>query len=121
MRLACETVVKDILPAVRSLVAKELKEEGYTQTEIADALDLTQPAVSQYLNAARGRKVQRIQEDPDAYETVQRLVQLVMDDAPREEVSDALCDTCMEIRASGMFGDVSGPDDVDGECLLRDA
>ncbi|MDY6766201.1 MAG: helix-turn-helix domain-containing protein [Candidatus Nanohaloarchaea archaeon] len=121
MRLACETVVNEILPAVRSLMAKELKEEGYTQTEIAAALDLTQPAVSQYLNASRGRKVQRLEDDEEAYQAVQELVELVVDDAPSDEVSDALCDACLTIRATGVFGDVSGPDEVDGECLMRDA
>ncbi len=120
MRLACETVVNQILPAVRSLVAKELKEQGYTQTEIADTLEITQPAVSQYLNAARGSKVQRIEDDPDSYTAVQELVDLLVSDAPSDEVSAALCDTCLQIKASGLFDDASHPSE-DGPCLLQDA
>ncbi|MFB6294654.1 MAG: transcriptional regulator, partial [Candidatus Nanohaloarchaea archaeon] len=102
------------------LVAKELQEEGYSQTEIADTLDLTQPAVSQYLNAARGRKVQRIEESPELYTAVQDLVDLLESDAPAEDVSKALCDTCLQIRASGVFDDTADHGSAD-TCLLQDA
>lgn len=62
MRLFCETVVNEVLPAVRSIVARELADRGHTQTEIADMMGVTQPAVSQYLSSTRGSRVQRIKD-----------------------------------------------------------
>lgn len=50
MRPPCELVQRDFLPAVRALVARSLKEEGFSQTEIASKMDLTQAAVSKYLS-----------------------------------------------------------------------
>ncbi|MDY6769856.1 MAG: helix-turn-helix domain-containing protein [Candidatus Nanohaloarchaea archaeon] len=122
MRLLCETVVNDILPAVRALIAKELEERGYSQTEIAELLDITQPAVSQYLTAARGREVQRIEQHDAAYTQVQDLIDRIVADAPDEELSRAFCDTCLSIRESGLFDAAfDGSEDMDAACCLRDS
>jgi hypothetical protein len=51
MRPPCEVVVRRVLPILRALVARELMERhGWTQRRIADALGVTQPAVSTYLS-----------------------------------------------------------------------
>lgn len=55
MKPPCEVVVKKILPAIRSILVKDLTERHeLSQTEIAEKLGITQPAVSQYLGSARG-------------------------------------------------------------------
>lgn len=55
MKPPCEIVVKKILPAIRSILVKDLsKRHNLSQTKIADYLGITQPAVSQYLSSARG-------------------------------------------------------------------
>lgn len=51
MRPPCEVVVRQVLPILRALVARELMEgHGWTQRRIAEALGVTQPAVSTYLS-----------------------------------------------------------------------
>lgn len=51
MRPPCEIVVKRLLPILRALVARELMSVyGWTQSETADKLGVTQPAVSSYLS-----------------------------------------------------------------------
>lgn len=121
MRLLCETVVRDVLPAVRSLIARELQEQGYNQTEIADTLDITQPAVSQYLNASRGRKVQKIEEDEDSYARVRDLVELLLDGASDQEISREFCEVCVRVRENGLFGEgFEGSEDLDSMCGLRE-
>ncbi|MFW9974861.1 MAG: thiamine-phosphate synthase family protein [Candidatus Thorarchaeota archaeon] len=50
MKPPCEIVQRDLLRAVRASVARLLKDEGFSQTEIAANMDLTQAAVSKYLS-----------------------------------------------------------------------
>jgi predicted transcriptional regulator len=67
MRFESEVVSEDLLPAVRSVLARQMREEyGLNQDEIAELLDLTQPAVSQYLNKKRADQsiVEKLKEDP---------------------------------------------------------
>ncbi len=121
MRLLCETVVKDILPAVRSLIAKDLQEKGYTQTEIADLLGLTQPAVSQYLSAARGAKVQRIEQDPEASDAVADLVEMLLADTDDGDLSSKFCEVCASIRDRGLVdASFENSEDLQGMCDLQD-
>ncbi len=57
MRPPCEPVVKLVLPAFRSLVAKELIEKyGFSQVAAAKKLGTTQAAISYYLCSKRGEK-----------------------------------------------------------------
>ncbi|MBA7504208.1 hypothetical protein ES706_02835 [subsurface metagenome] len=55
MRPPCEVVVKEVLPAIRAMLVKELVERHrLSQVEVARKLGITQPAVSQYLRMLRG-------------------------------------------------------------------
>lgn len=56
MNIPCEIVVQRILPVVRAELAKELvQKHGLSQGEVAKELNLTQPAVSQYVSRTRGK------------------------------------------------------------------
>ena len=60
MRPPCELVVQHVLPAFRSLVARELVENYHlSQIAVADHLGTTQPAVSFYLDSKRGDKIMK--------------------------------------------------------------
>lgn len=55
MKPPCEVVVKEVLPAIRAMLVKELIERHrLSQVEVAGKLGITQPAVSQYLRMLRG-------------------------------------------------------------------
>jgi len=57
MRPTCEYVVLYVLPAFRSLVARELVEKhGFSQAATAKKLGTTQATVSHYLHHKRGEK-----------------------------------------------------------------
>jgi len=61
MRPPCEVVVKDVLPAIRAMLVKELIERHQlSQVEVARKLGITQPAVSQYLSELRGSGYARL-------------------------------------------------------------
>jgi predicted fused transcriptional regulator/phosphomethylpyrimidine kinase/predicted transcriptional regulator len=49
LRLPCEIVVNDLLPFLRKAIAEYLHTKGFTQTQIAQMLNVSQPAVSYYL------------------------------------------------------------------------
>jgi predicted transcriptional regulator len=67
MRFESEVISEEVLPAIRSILASKLQQEyGFMQKEIAYKLELTQPAVSQYLNGSRANQdvINKLQDDP---------------------------------------------------------
>jgi len=67
VRFESEVVTEELLPAIRSVMASRLQEEyGLNQYEIAEILEVTQPAVSQYLSQKRAnqRIVKDLKDDP---------------------------------------------------------
>ncbi len=56
MKLYCEAIVNDVLPPLRSIIAKELLSAGLNQTQVASHLRISQPAISQYMRNIRGVK-----------------------------------------------------------------
>lgn len=56
MKLDFELMAQHILPEVRSIIAKELVfRYRMSQTEAAKLLEISQPAISQYLSNVRGK------------------------------------------------------------------
>ena len=76
MKFIEELVVEEFLPTLRSLLAEALRERGLTQREVADALGISQSAVSKYAHGDVGRNEQVAADD--------RVVELV------ERVADGL-------------------------------
>ena len=57
MKQLQEIEVWYILPAIRREIAKELMNLGLKQKEVANILDITEPAVSQYFKSKRAKDV----------------------------------------------------------------
>jgi hypothetical protein len=94
MKLPCETIVWDILPNIRSELAKKLSEKGLSQKEIAKKLDITQAAVSQYVNKKRGYGVEFKR---DAVSAIEKLVEdMIKGDV---NLTPRICEICMKVRA----------------------
>jgi hypothetical protein len=67
MKFVEEIVVEEFLPTVRAMLAADLRERGLTQHEVADAIGVSQSAVSKYAHgdvATNGRieRDERVQE-----------------------------------------------------------
>jgi len=75
MRPPCEIVVNLVLPTIRAMLVKDLVERHkLSQVEVARRLDITQPAVSQYLSALRGKStVQKILSKGEVAESLKEL------------------------------------------------
>lgn len=57
MKTKSELIVNDILPGLRAAVSKELIDTyQMNQSEVAEKLGVSQPAISQYLRRIRGAK-----------------------------------------------------------------
>ena len=90
--MQCETAVRDVLPAVRSLLAEELSKD-MTQEQIANALDLTQPAVSRYLKQSRGVLSRELMKKKGVKELIKRTAESIKKGGKVE-----FCAMCKEIR-----------------------
>ena len=98
-RLACEIVVKYFLPAIRIVTSKELfTKYGKTQVEIAKQLDVTQAAVSKWLNDKVDKKVLELTNDKQIKVAGIKIAEKIVKENASEEVLHIICDTCNALR-----------------------
>lgn len=103
MKFESEIITKKLLPAVRSILTRELKYEyGFKQTEIARKLDITQAAVSKYLNNGRADQniVKKLDDDPQ--------ISILLEDAAgkaakSEDFSDQISEVLRNVRDKGLM------------------
>lgn len=106
MKPPCEIVVSKILPAIRASLAKTLVERGMQQKEVAEMLGITQPAVSQYLSAARGADQRLLQTFPEINRYAEEMAEKVIGGERREMYITYLCKICRRIRTDKKFCDL---------------
>lgn len=64
MKILCEVVSNEFLPIVRALISKNLIEKyGFTQTEVAEILGVSQPLISFYPSGLRAKNVKKFLEN----------------------------------------------------------
>jgi len=95
----CEVAVKELLPLIRALVAKELKARGLSQSKIADLIGVTQPAVSGYLKLKADR-------EPLYSEEIVALSKwlasgLASGTLPSSEAVKGICTLCTNLKCQG--------------------
>jgi predicted transcriptional regulator len=113
MKTVCEIVVNDVLPTLRAAVAKELiKSYNLNQSEVAKLLDVSQPAVSQYLRQLRGRS--GMVEDERVSAHIKDLAgKLHSKQISTEELCVKMCDVSKVIIDAGLLKDIVGIKKVD--------
>jgi predicted fused transcriptional regulator/phosphomethylpyrimidine kinase/predicted transcriptional regulator len=95
MRPPCEIVQKDFLPAVRTQLAQSLSVNGLSQLEIASRLEVTQAAVSKYLN----QSIKENELSNEIAELVERLTEMILvQSSEADAIVKELCSTCMASR-----------------------
>lgn len=98
----CEVMLNEILPAVRAIMANRLINfYGFTQSEVAKRLGLTQPAISQYKNGLRGKKIQKILYNKRIIRYLNSLCDEVI--SSNIDINLKICEICNEARESGAF------------------
>ena len=113
LKLPCELVTEHFLPIVRRLLANELvKEHGVSQAQVARALGVTQPAVSNYLSSELRLRRPRMAEGlEDTGLTVKALAEdLLNDRLTQVEAMGRICGLCTRMRNRGPLCAVHGED-----------
>jgi len=109
MRPPCESVVKLVLPAFRSLVAKELIEKyNFSQVAAAKKLGTTQAAISYYLYSKRGEKRMK---ELEAIPSVQSMTNQVASGIATQSLSPfeamlKFCELCKILRTKDLVCDM---------------
>jgi predicted transcriptional regulator len=102
MKPFCEVIVTTILPAVRSIITRELLSNYHlTQKQAADLLGLTQPAISQYYRESRGFKIKLIEKQPKIMKMIDNLTRdIVVKGITPKEIQSRFCSICKTVRES---------------------
>ncbi|WP_407355743.1 transcriptional regulator [Methanolobus sp. WCC5] len=95
MKLPCQMIVWDVLPAIRAAIAEELVNCGLSQQEIARELDMAPSAVSQYLSKKRGY---RIVFDEDVKQSIRALAE-DMKAGNVDDLAGRICRICKQLRS----------------------
>jgi len=100
MKPFCEVVVASVLPAVRSIITRELLiKYNMTQQDAADLLGITQAAVSQYNKQSRGSKVKLLEKEEDLMKTIDQLTKDIVDKKMNtKDINKRFCQICKTIR-----------------------
>lgn len=97
MKIFCETIFADIIPAIRAIVAKDLIEKyDLTQSEVSKRLGITQPAVSQYKSGLRGKKLENILSNKKLMKWIDKLTLDIA--SGKTSFYENICEICGETR-----------------------
>lgn len=101
MKVFCETIFNEILPALRAIMANEMsKTHGLNQIEIAQKLGITQPAVSQYKAGLRGKNVKLLLSNPKFMRWIKKLTEEII---AGNIFHEYICEICKESIKDGIF------------------
>lgn len=98
--MRCEEFVNDYLPTVKANIAYILYNEyDLKQTEISELLDITQPAVSQYIKGSRGKTKNLPEEIEGCIEEVADEIYRSRNDQDfnQKKIDELMCEICKKI------------------------
>ncbi|MFX1297638.1 MAG: transcriptional regulator [Promethearchaeota archaeon] len=100
MQFPCEILAKDIIPAIRAIMVKVLKEKyEKPQKDIAKILGITETSVSYYLRGTRGGKAINLIKETEMYQAILELTEkLANNNINSEEIINNICSICSKIR-----------------------
>jgi hypothetical protein len=102
MRFNCQFTVRNLLPAFRSIITKQLvTKHGLTQEQTASKLGITQAAISNYLSSKRAAKCRELLGDdflPVYSLACENAEKLANDKTNIDEVKKEFCKICTKLR-----------------------
>ena len=102
VKVPCQEIVWDSIPAMQAALAAELVSRGVSQINVAKALSVAPSAVSQYLSGKRGY---RIVFDDDIKELIGRLAEDINSGPITEDkLGEQFWSICRPLRGSETCG-----------------
>ena len=101
MKPPCEIVVWYVIPAIRSELAKELLNLGMKQKDVSELMDITQPAVSQYITDKRGSGIRLNDNVRGMIHDFAR--ELSVGEATKAQLISRTCDICHHVEISDVL------------------
>ena len=102
LRFNCQFAVENLIPAFRSIIAKQLiTKHGLNQEQTANKLGLTQTAVSNYMTSRRAIKCREKLGDDYVYvhslacETAEKIAK---GKTTTDEMKKDFCNLCMKLK-----------------------
>ncbi len=109
MRPPCELVVKLVLPAFRSLVAKTLIEKhNFSQVAAAEKLGTTQAAISHYLYSKRGdKRMKQLEAMPSVHAAADDVaLRIATEKSSSFDAMLMFCGLCRDLRTKNFVCDL---------------
>jgi uncharacterized protein len=100
MKTTCEIMVQKVLPAIRAELSRTMIfEYRCTQQDVADILELSRAAVSQYVSEKRGAEVDFSEE---TQKEIRKFASVLLSrDLSTMEKSKGMCSICSFVQKSG--------------------
>jgi predicted transcriptional regulator len=100
MKTTCEIMVQKVLPAIRADLSRVMiSEHGCTQQDVADILELSRAAVSQYVSEKRGAEVDFSDE---TQKEIRKFALLLLNEGlSSQEKAKGMCGICSFVQKSG--------------------
>lgn len=106
MKPPCTVVVLYLLPALRTLIMRDLVERhGLKKIEASRKMELTPAAITQYLKGKRGIAfLEEISRSNRARELISEIAEaLAREEMHSEDLIEKICMACNEIRSQGII------------------
>lgn len=115
MKLYAEIVSNDILPAIRSIIARELvTKHKLKQMEAARLMHLTQPAISNYAKQSRGKKVGIIEKNKDVMDMIDALTEKIVSwEISEKQIYTEFCKIIAKIKDTEIPHSLTGEEVLD--------
>ena len=115
MKPPCEIVVWYVIPAIRSELAKELLNLGMRQKDVSELMDITQPAVSQYITDKRGSGI--VLNDDIKQMIKDFAFELSTGESTKADLIPRTCSICRNVRASDILDQLGiSKSELDEDC-----
>ena len=106
MQTPYEIASKSVIPTIRGMVDRGLIDRKLTQSQIAESLGVTQPAISKYLGEKRGKAI-----DFDHRADVKKMTNVISDGIAsqklsRVQVANMMKEICDYVMRSGYMCDL---------------
>lgn len=93
--MRCEIFANVYLPAIRSMLARELLSKGFSKKDIAERLYLSKPAISLYLRRKRGISFRELEENEEVLGKIKSLANSLAEKRlSKEELEEEFCRIC---------------------------